>query len=308
MLGNKKLLISSLIAFACCLVMVMFPQEAISSARRGVFLWTTDVFPALLPFFICANYLQEAGMLKYLRPGTFTLTMSILSGYPMGAKIIGDMRRKKEITLEKSMWLMSFCNTSGPAFMMGSVGAGMLGSVKAGFILAFSHYIGALLNAIVYRKLLNCQNSFRETPKMSELKIVEETATIQETLTNAILASLKSVAIVLSYIVLAMFATDMLEMSGLLSFIDSGEARAFINGMVEMTVGCESLAACEGVSIEVKSVLCSMMISWGGLSVIGQIMSMVAGTDIPLLYTLICKFTHGLFSAGVAFVITAFMV
>ena len=69
-------------------------------------------------------------MARALGPGAFPFIMSVLSGYPMGAKVVGDLKRSGEITLREAKRLMSFCSTSGPAFMAGAVGAGMLGSAS----------------------------------------------------------------------------------------------------------------------------------------------------------------------------------
>ena len=117
-------------------------------------MWMTDVLPALLPFFICANFLQNIGIMRYLKSGVFPFVMSVLSGYPMGAKIIGDLRRRGEISLSEAKRLVSFCSTSGPAFMMGAVGVGMLGSAVGGAVIAAAHYIGAAVNGILYTRVL----------------------------------------------------------------------------------------------------------------------------------------------------------
>ena len=134
--------------------MVIFPDITMTSARKGISMWMTDVLPALLPFFICANFLQNIGIMRYLKSGVFPFVMSVLSGYPMGAKIIGDLRRRGEISLSEAKRLVSFCSTSGPAFMMGAVGVGMLGSAVGGAVIAAAHYIGAAVNGILYTRVL----------------------------------------------------------------------------------------------------------------------------------------------------------
>ena len=117
---------AGLMSGGCCILMAIFPQVAMDSARKGISLWASSVLPALLPFFICANFLQNIGVIRYLKSGTFPFLMSVLSGYPMGAKIVGDLRRSSEISVGEAKRLMSFCSTSGPAFLIGAVGIGML--------------------------------------------------------------------------------------------------------------------------------------------------------------------------------------
>ena len=302
--GKKRILIAGSVTMACCVLMVAFPSIALASARRGISLWASDVLPALLPVFICANFLQNIGIIRMLRSGAFPFAMSVLSGYPMGAKIVGDLRRGGEISLTEAKRLMSFCSTSGPAFMVGAVGAGMLGSGTLGGIIAAAHYIGALVNGILYTRLLGRESGGPPAP-ISDSK--RGGRGMQESFTDAILMSFRSLAIVLAYIVLFMFLTDLFHMSGLFSMTDDQAVRALIKGFFEMTVGCEAVA--EGISVtsSVKCVLCAFILSWGGLSVMGQSMSMLSGTGVTLGYLMVSKLTHGIFAAAAAFLITLFV-
>ena len=56
--GKRKRITAGILALICCFFMVAFPVVALSSARKGISLWMSNVLPALLPFFICANFLQ----------------------------------------------------------------------------------------------------------------------------------------------------------------------------------------------------------------------------------------------------------
>lgn len=297
--SRKKIILAGVMTSACCVLMVVFPSIALCSARKGISLWLSNVLPALLPFFICANFLQDIGVIRIFRSGVFPFVMSVLSGYPMGAKIVGDLRRDGEISQREAMRLMSFCSTSGPAFMVGAVGAGMLGSGMLGGIIAAAHYAGAFLNGLLYTRLLG-----RDDAPAGPLSCgVSEAKGLQESFTDAILLSFRSLGIVLAYIVLFMFVTDFLHMCGGFSMIESMQLRVLAKGFFEMTVGCGAAAECAGAAESVKCVMCAAIMSWGGLSVLGQTMSMLSGTGIPAGYLVISKITHSLFAAAAAFLI-----
>ena len=287
---------------SCCILMVVFPQVAMDSARKGISLWVSSVLPALLPFFICANFLQNIGVIRYLKSGTFPFLMSVLSGYPMGAKIVGDLRRSGEISLKEAKRLISFCSTSGPAFLIGAVGTGMLGSGFLGGIIAAAHYLGAAVNGMVYTAVLG-----KEGSASGNFRIGEEKG-MQESLTEAMLSAFKSLGIILAYIVLFTFATDMLHLCGAFSLIGCGWLRAVVKGFFEMTVGCGAVAECSGISGVMQCVLCAGILSWGGLSILGQSMSMLSGSGISLRYLFLSKLTHSLFAAIIAFLLSAVMV
>ena len=290
--GRKRLVAAALVTFICCGLMVVFPTTALYSARKGISLWMTDVLPALLPFFICANFLQSIGVIRLLKSGVFPFIMSVLSGYPMGAKIIGDLKRQDEISLNEACRLMSFCSTSGPAFMVGAVGAGMLGSGTMGAIIAAAHYAGALANGVLFTAIFGRDGSSSITTGKLQQR------SLQESFTESIVMSLKSLGIILAYIVLFMFVTDLLHLSGVLSLAPGQEMRALIKGILEMTVGCSRVCSMQEVGINIKTTLCTFLVSFGGLSVTAQTAGVLRGTDISMSHYIRAKLMHGLISAA----------
>lgn len=294
---KRTYIAAGIVAAVFCIFMVIFPQTAIYSAQKGISLWASNVLPALLPFFICANFLNYMGAVKVVRPSLFPFVMSVLSGYPMGAKIIGDMRKNHTVSLSEAKRLISFCSTSGPTFMIGAVGVGMMGSAAAGIIIAAAHYLAAIVNGILYSRFF----PKRKTAESASFK--QKNGELLEIFTEAILSAFKSLAVILAYIVLFMFLTDLMHLGGIFSFIQSPALSAAAKGFFEMTVGCGALSECAGISLTVKCVLSNMILSWGGLSIIGQSMSMLSGSGIRLSYFVLTKLTHSLFAGIITFLL-----
>ena len=73
-----------------------------------------------------------------------------------------------------------------------------------------------------------------------------------------------------------------------------------------MTVGSNMIGICD-ISIGLKTVLTSFIISFGGLSVIGQSVSMASGSGLGLGTILQIKLTHGLI-AGILAAVFAFFI
>ncbi|MCQ4637416.1 hypothetical protein NE619_11835 [Anaerovorax odorimutans] len=293
---KRNYIIAGLLAAACCGFMVVFPSIAIYSAQKGIYLWAQSVLPALLPFFICANFLNYMGAVRVIRPSMFPFAMSVLSGYPMGAKIIGDMRKEHTISRAEAKRLISFCSTSGPTFMVGAVGVGMLGSAAAGILIAVSHYLGAVLNGMIYSFFFRKKS--REPAAAAPQN--RRNQGLLEIFTDAILSAFKSLAIILAYIILFMFLTDLMHMGGLFSWIGYPPLKALAKGFFEMTVGCGALSECIGLSMSLKCVLCTFVLSWGGLSIIGQSMSMLSGSGVGLPYFALTKLTHAILAGIIA--------
>lgn len=116
--------------------LILFSKDNLSAAKSGLNLWVTSVVPALLPFFIACELLSYTDIIKFLglklnkimKPlfnvpgeGAFPLIMGIISGYPVGAKIVTNFRKNGIVTKEEGERLITFTNNSGPLFIIGTV-------------------------------------------------------------------------------------------------------------------------------------------------------------------------------------------
>jgi sporulation integral membrane protein YlbJ len=298
-----------------CLVMMAFPSVALAAAQRGIALWASSVLPALLPFFICANFMTALGLPAQIgriferpfqtifgAPGVsaFVFSVSVTSGYPMGAKLIGDLGRSREITKGEARRMLAFCATSGPLFMLGAVGAGMLGSSAAGAVIALSHYLGALLNGLLL-SLFSAEKTEPSSviPPGAQLR----KGSLLDLFTDAMIASFRALGIICAYIVLFMMITDFIAITGVLDYIHADYGRSLVKGIFEMTVGCSGVAESAGLSLLYQCMLCAFIISFGGFSVYAQSMSMLSGLNISSAYYIAVKLSHGLFAAAIAWFI-----
>lgn len=315
-------ILAGTIAGIACIIMVVFPAIALNSAQKGVSLWASSVLPALLPFFICANFMTSLGLPVIIgkffeepfrklfgAPGAsaFVFSISITSGYPMGAKLIGDMGRLNEITKDDAKRMLTFCSTSGPLFMLGAVGVGMLNSPAAGIVIAIAHYLGAILNGLIFRIITAISSKSRNkyTQKKHSNYIPEYIGkdNLLDIFTDSIISSFRALGIICGYIVLFTLITDFIQFSGVLNFFENSYNRGLFKGFFEMTVGCNSIAGTFDTSLALKCIICSFIISWGGLSVLAQSMSMLAGLEISVLFYTVTKLTHGLLAGLIAWMI-----
>ena len=126
-------------------------------------------------------------------------------------------------------------------------------------------------------------------------------------LTDAIIDSFRTIAIILAYIILFMIGTDLLQFSGVLSFLPTAEAAALVKGFLEMTVGCNSLAMCQCAPL-VKTTLAAFVVTFGGLSVMGQSMSMLRSCNVTFRQLFVMKLSHGVICAILTFALGSFVV
>jgi len=77
--------------------------------------------------------------------------MGIISGYPVGAKIVTNLRENNTCTKVECERLLSFTNNSGPLFIVGTVGISLLGDMKIGIILLVIHVLASITVGVCFR-------------------------------------------------------------------------------------------------------------------------------------------------------------
>ncbi len=310
-----KYIYAGIITSAIAVSMVFFPAVVLDSAKRGIALWAYSVLPALLPFFICADFMISLGIPSLVGglfekpfqklfgvPGTsaFVFIISITSGYPMGASIIGQMRRRGELTDVEAVRMLSFCSTSGPLFMLGTIGAGMFYAPAAGAVIALSHYAAALLNGLAFRGGGRIRRSFSK-PRFRYRGTGLDNRSIFDMLTSSILSSLKTLGVICCYIIIFTYVTDLLEMAGTFNAFKTQHGSGFIKGLLEMTIGINEISLSQDLGLRLKCTMASFLVSFGGLSILAQSMSVLGGLWISPFKYLKIKFFHGILAAMLAY-------
>lgn len=286
--------------------MVVFPAVTESGSKTAIVIWANSIVPILLPFFIFADFIKRVGDPERLPLKVYPFVIAFMSGYPMGAKIAGDLTAGGCFTKEEGRHVLSYSLVTGPAFIIGTVGA-FLGNTRAAVAVAAAHYIGALLNGLIYR-IPDNRNNNRNVRANAGAGTSPHTQqnSYMESFTASIIAGFKAMAVILAYLILFMIAMELMESLGVFRLLPGEAWSAFAKGIIEMTVGANMIGICN-ISIGLKTALTAFIISFGGLSVIGQSVSMASGSGLGLGTILQVKLTHGLIAGILAAVFSAFI-
>ena len=338
-MNKKKFAIyaKALIAVLITILLIIYSEDVFSSAVNGLNIWWTVVFPALLPFFIMAEILMGLGVVDYIgtlleplmRPlfripgvGAFALAMGLASGYPIGAKITGNLRRNNMCTKTEAERLISFSNTADPLFMVGAVAVGMLKRPQLGLIIALAHYLACITVGLIFRfykpntsttnnKQKNQQhNIFKRAANSLYQSRKNDRRSLGEILGDAIKESVETLLLIGGFIILFSVLTEIITLlsidqlfkliiSSMLGFLGLEESLILplISGIFEITNG-SNLASQSIAPLSQKLIIISSVIAWSGISVHAQVAAMVKGTDISLKPYLIARIIHSIL-AGV---------
>ena len=340
-MSSKTVRLQRLIIILASLIVIIlvitYPEQSLAASLKGLDTWLSIVFPALLPFFIVSEIMIELGVVDFLSviltpvmrpifncPGhsSFVWIMSITSGYPTGPKLIASLYSDGSITKDEAQRMLAFCNNSGPLFMIGAVGIGILGNPQAGNIIAISHLLGALLLGILFRfygakktrsKLQLPNPSISSAFKKLIRGGANNNKSLGTVLGQSVHNSMEAQLIIGGFIVLFSVVINLVlqniikpspdYLSGNWSFPDPGLLEIInpiIAGTLEITTGCQLLGE-SALPLNYKLVAISLIIGWGGLSIHSQAMSFLAKTDLSMGVYFLSKLLHGIFSAVITY-------
>ena len=294
---NKIIILAALF---WCVVMVALPEVTSKASKEAIGLWMNAVVPTLLPFLILSNFIKLTGIVQGIPAKIYPFIMGFLSGYPMGARIAGDYYRDGNIDQYELKEILSYSMITGPAFIVGAVGTEFFDSRFLGYILALSHYGSALLNGWLY-------GAFGQKKKKMCIRKGVIGENYSQYITDSILDSFKTIGIILAYIMMFLILTDLIQFAGVFSLFRTDYGVALAKGVLEMTAGCNHLISCS-CSVQIKLIAASFLISFGGLSIIGQSASMLKQSPVNLFTLLKLKITHGLISGILTFTIYNFVI
>jgi len=304
--------------FIMCVFLLFNPLICAKACLNGISVWVYKVLPMLFPFFVLTRLLVQSSSNKsnfmdkffskifHAPSGSFlTYALSIISGYPMGAKLISDMKKDGQISTNEAKKMMSFCSVSGPMFIVGTVGIMMLNSSKAGAIILISNILASLINGIIYRG--------KDEPKLSPNYISKKPVN----LTDCVYDSLISVLMVGAYISISFLFIEILSSLKILEAISNticwvfnmaqyhNIVRSFLIGLVEITSGILNLSTTSS-SLFVKTIIASGLIGFGGVSVVLQSMNFLSSLNIPVKIMLKQKMTQAILCIIFSIIIGSF--
>lgn len=315
---NKNILITVILAFIT-FFMILDPKQSIDACFNGLKVWSTTLVPALFPFFFITKILSELNVLHklgslfapitkklYNVPGIsgYVYIMGIVSGYPVSAKITSDLYKNNLISKGQACRITAFTSTSGPLFVIGSVGIGMFLNKQLGFVILISHILGAFLNGLIYRNYMKDENTC--------ISPTQTAKTNENMLENCMLASIKSVLVVGGYVCFFFMVITIINSTGILAPINAFLAKIFninyttisslTNGLIEVTKGCFDLSLTTS-SLKTLCVLATGMISFGGFSIFLQSLTFLKSFNISTKYFLCVKLTQTIISCVIAYVL-----
>ena len=303
--------------------LVAAPGEAITGAKDGLTLCFNVIVPSLFPFFVLSSLVVDLGLAAYLgraleglmRPlfrvsgsCAAAVALGFIGGYPVGARTALQLFQQGLCTKTEAERLLSFCNNSGPAFILGVVGAGVFGDSRVGLLLYLTHALASLIVGLLFR--FYGGRDTRQSSRSSRAKPIQA-VTVPAAFTGAVTRSLQSTLNICAFVVFFSVVLQLLTAYGVftalarllaLAGFQAEWARRLVAGLLELSSGVSSLRGEAQLMGRVS--MAAFMLGWAGLSVHCQVLSFLVDSGLSARTYLAGKLCHGLIAAGLTWCLT----
>ncbi len=318
-------LLLGLILLTATLSLVIWPQESMDAAKTGLQLCCNVIIPSLFPFFVLSSLVVDLGLAGYIGralekimrplfnvPGSCAsaLALGFIGGYPVGARTAISLYEKGMCSKTEVERLLAFCNNSGPAFILGVVGAGIFSDSRVGVLLYLAHAVASICVGILFRFYKRQERSGDQCARLSF-----ETQRISVAFTGSVKNSFLSILNICAFVVFFTVVIRMLTVSGAIPALARGVsfllsplgmtqqwAERLLTGVLEISSGVWSLTGAGSLSGRLS--MAAFMLGWAGISVHCQVLSFMGGSGLSVRTYLVGKMLHGGLSALFVSVLT----
>lgn len=325
----KQLLLPVILTvFTACLV--IFSNTNLSAAKNGLVLWANSIVPSLFPFFVATELLSHTNFTyylgkilnKFIKPifnvrgeGSFAFIMGIISGYPIGAKIAANFRQNGICTKEECERLLSFSNNSGPLFIIGTVGITMFGNSTIGILLLVTHLLASITVGFIFRFWkYNVNSQVIRNNSYINSKDNITLSNLGGIIGTSITSSINTILLIGGFVVLFSVIISILQTSQLLDVfanclnpifnllhIPEKFSTGFISGIFELTNGLNIICNIPEKNLSINIIMVSFLLGLGGISILLQVWSTIAKTDLSIKPYILGKLLHACISAFYTF-------
>ncbi len=303
------------------LALILWPEQAMEAMRDGIALCGNVILPSLFPFFVLSSLVVELGMSQYLgrllEPVmaplfrvngncATALALGFVGGYPVGARTAIQIYENGQCSRTEAERMLAFCNNSGPAFILGVVGAGVFGSGTVGLLLYLTHLLASLLVGMLFRFYKPQEGSQTRRSRGPQFQAASFPKAFTQSIVGAMQSTLNICAFILFFTVflrILAHAGILKLLGGLLSALlaplgmDQTWAERLLTGLVEVSSGVSSLT--DG-TMSGRLSMAAFMLGWAGVSVHCQVLAFLGDSGLSVQTYVAGKLLHGGLSALLA--------
>ncbi len=282
----KNLTLCTLLA--ATLILLLINSKSVNlGAFKGLVVCTEIIIPSLFIFSVIGIFLVSSNCLsslnKLITPFSkfafglggnlfFIFLISLFSGYPIGAKLIDNSVKNKEIDESTANSMLCYCVNAGPAFVVLAVGEKVFLSKNLGYVLLLSHVLTSIIFAVFLRsKITNTKIAEKDSPQ-----------NLGDTFVSSVSDATHSIINICAFVVLFSVICEVLKEYNL----------KLILPFFEITTGI----------ITTKNLyFTAFLLGFGGISIQLQVLSVITSFKVNKIKFFLFRISHGAISAAFTF-------
>ncbi|MGN0649591.1 MAG: hypothetical protein ACI4KM_04070 [Oscillospiraceae bacterium] len=270
-----------------CAAVLLNPAITAQFVGQAIGCCVEVIIPSLFAFTILSVYLQSSGLYRIaLKPLTAPLShilgidgelcavfvLSMTGGFPVGARLIHNLRAQGRLSAENAARMMCFCYASGPSFIIGIAGIGVFSSAAIGGVIFAACVMSSVIIAVII-----CRRGGKITLRHAQCEYDISGRCFIESVSGAARVMFTVCAMICGFAVVS----ALLEISGI-----SGLAERFFglfmgeNGSAVLPSVLE-ISRISAIKPSISALpLCAGLLSFGGVCVVMQV-SAIYGEGFP---------------------------
>lgn len=301
------------------LVLTVIPSVS-NSVSDGLRMFVVCILPSAFPYFFITATLTHLSLTKKisykLSPlfnkvfkvnGSvgYAFFMSILAGYPTGAKIVSDLKNDGVLSHVESVRASVLCSSSSPVFLIGTVGIAIFNSAKLGVLLFLTNFLATITVGLIFSNYKKSISSNFNSP----LKTLKD---VDLSFSDGVYSAVTSTLLVGGIITLFYTFIDvLLKLKILLPFISFFNlifknfevSKSLTLGLIESTRGIREISSLPISNFTLP--LLSLFVSFGGICVIIQSVAFLKNAKIKIAPFLLGKVLTAILSIVYSIIFTA---
>lgn len=289
--------------FVIFLSLLFYPDIVRNELIEALTIFFKTLFPSIFPFFLIGNLLISYNFVSTINHllkrvttkvfhvssnASFIIIMSMISGFPSGAKYIRDLLDKKIINQSQANYLITFTHFANPLFVITTTSL-LFQERKLSYLLLLSMYLSNIIIGIVTRPKKIEKGypiSYQEPPSFGEA--------LTSSLTNTIDILMMILGNTCFFFLVSKLVTTFFPLNPFFTCL--------VNGFFDLTKGITSLTLLDTTTC-LKGMLVLSFISFGGINIHMQVLNMLQNTKVSYQNFLLGRIAQASISAFLFFVL-----
>lgn len=261
-----------IILFGLCLL--LFSSSNIVAVRQSVDTCLNSIFPSLFPFLIVSELLSYTSVISFLsakfeklmKPlfkvpgiGSYPFILGLISGYPVGAKIVSNLRNENKISRLDGERLLIFTNNAGPLFIIGSIGVSIYLNSTIGFLLLGVNIFASIFTGIIFSNFYK----FNYRAYLTSYKQNLTFSSLGEIISTCIKKAFYTLSTVCGFVIMFSLIISMIKSSNILSIFNNCWIEYTILGLLEITSGIELISSISSPNLFGHLVITAFLLGTG---------------------------------------------